>query len=79
MIGHKQPESVVVACAPTQTVVAFTTQTTQTRVIVSDHLNSYPTLSLIRTHLYIQHIHTHTYPQWYSQLSVSKKIGQQHY
>ena len=24
MIGHKQPESVVVACAPTQTAVAFT-------------------------------------------------------
>ena len=61
MIGHKQPESVVVACAPTQTVVAFTTQTTQTRVIVSDHLNSYSTLSLIRTHLYIN-TYTHTYP-----------------
>lgn len=60
-IGHKQADSVAVVCTiciPTLTVVVFTMQITKTRVIVSDHLNSYPTLSLI--HRILTH-NTHTH------------------
>ena len=61
MIGHKQADSVAVVCTvctPTLTVVVFTMQITKTRVIVSDHLNCYPTLSLV--HRILTHTHIHT-------------------